>query len=222
MTDERRCGLCGAPARAPFRAPAPEISPDLDLRPGEPARATLPDWMQTCASCGAVAFDLATLAPAAQPLVGSEAWRAMAHVGAAETVPFRRWAALCRAMGDAVTAVEATLMAAWAADDAAAVLEAAQLRGEVARDWGAASDTLTALRRLDVLRRTSDFAAAEAWADQLAARPLDAAGAAVLAFQRRRIAMRDIGGHLLSSALPPPLTPDAFARPAFWEWLFRA
>ncbi len=38
-------------APPPFRAPPPEGPPDLDGRPGEPARSTLPRWLQTCRGC---------------------------------------------------------------------------------------------------------------------------------------------------------------------------
>ena len=215
------CGICGAPARTPFRAPIPEISPDLDMRPGEPAWATLPDWLQTCSGCGAVAPDLAALPAAAKAVVESASYRAMSAAGSEETLPFRRWAALCRAAGDADTAVEASLQAAWAADDAAEMLEAARLRQDVAQAWDQPADQPTALRRLEVLRRSGDFAAADAWAATLAGRTLDAFGRAVLAFQRERIERRDIGRHLLSSALPPSLSQEAMPRPAFWTWLFR-
>ena len=221
-TAARRCGICGAPGRTPFRAPAPEISPDLDMRPGEPARSTLPDWLQVCGSCGAVAPDLAALSAVAKTVVESPAYRSLSGEGAEETLPFRRWAALCRAAGDTAAAAEAMLHAAWAADDAAEMLEASRLRQAVAQAWGEPADQSTALRRLDVLRRSGDFAAADAWAARLVGRPLDAIGRAVLAFQCERIAQRDIGRHLLSSALPPSLSPADMPRPAFWRWLFGA
>jgi hypothetical protein len=217
-----RCALCGTTARTAFRAPAPEISPDLDMRPGEPAWATLPDWLQICSGCGAVAPDLAALPPDAKAVVQSPAYRALASDGSEETLPARRWAMLCRAAGDEAAATEALLQAVWAADDAAEMLEASLLRKAVAEAWGETQDQPTALRRLDVLRRSSDFAAADAWAATLAGRQLDALGRAVLAFQRERIAQRDISRHLLSSALPDPLSQAAMPRPAFWEWLFRA
>lgn len=215
------CAICGTTARTPFRAPAPEISPDLDLRPGEPAWSTLPDWLQTCSGCGAVAPDLSALPPSAKATLQSAEWRALAGQGSEETLPFRRWALLCRAGGDAAAATEATLQAAWAADDAAEMLEGAQLRQAVAAAWGEAEDQLTALRRLDALRRASDFAAADAWAMKLAARQLDPLGAAILGFQRQRIAARDIARHLVSSALPAGMSHASLPRPPFWAWLFR-
>lgn len=216
-----RCGICGASARKPFRAPEPELAPDLDMRPGEPAWATLPDWLQTCSGCGAVAPDLSVLPETARSLVESPAYRGMAGEGSEETLPFRRWGALCRTTGDSDSAAEALLMAAWAADDAVAMLEGSRLRKTVAEAWADPPDQLTALRRLDALRRSSDFAAADAWAATLASRPLDAMGQAILAFQRQRIGQRDIGRHLVSMALPTSMSHKDLPRPAFWDWLFR-
>jgi len=216
-----RCGICGARARTAFRAPDPEVAPDLDMRPGEPAWDTLADWVQTCDSCGAAAPDLAALPATAKAVVQSPTYRQLVDQDAEETLAFRRWAALCRAAGDEQAAVEAMLMAAWAADDAATMLEASRLRLAVAAAWSDTPDQDTALWRLDMLRRSSDFAAADAWADTLETRTLDSAGKAILAYQRWCISRRDIGRHLVSSALPPGVSHEGLKRPAFWSWLFR-
>lgn len=215
-----RCAICGAAARQPFRAPTPELAPDLDMRPGEPAWDTLPDWLQSCDRCGAAAPDLAALPAAAKAVVASPAYRQLADEKSEETLPFRRWAMLCRAGGDEEAAIEATLMAAWAADDAVSMLEASRLRLAVAAAWGETEDQSKALWRLDVLRRSSDFAAADAWAAKLSTRALDPAGRSILAFQRNCIAHRDIGRHLVTSALPAEVSQQALPRPAFWRWLF--
>ena len=219
------CALCGAPARAPFHAPQPETAPDLDLRPGEPARAMLQDWLQACGSCGAVAPDLSILPQAAKPVVQSSAYQAMLTAVSEETLPFRRWALICRRIGDAPEAAEATLQAAWAADDAVNMTEAVTLRREAAAAWETAPEQATQLRRLDVLRRAGDFAAAEALAAKLAAGDLDRPRAAIVAFQRDRIAARDVGRHLLSTALPasehgPHATQIMQPLPKFWHRLF--
>ncbi|HVZ07349.1 hypothetical protein [Rhodopila sp.] len=198
------CGLCGAPARRPFRAPQPEIAPDLDMRPGEPARSTLPDWIQTCRSCGAAAPDLSALTPAARGVVDSPAYAALTTSALEETLPFRRWALICERSGDTAHQAEALLQAAWAADDAAAMTEAARLRAEVAALWAGANDVETGLRRLDVLRRAGAFEEADAWADHMAAVTQEETAAAIIRFQKSRIAHRDIGRHLISAPMPPP------------------
>lgn len=221
----RSCGVCGAPVPPPFRAPQPEIAPDLDMRPGEPARSSLRDWMQACPSCGAVGPDLQALPAAAKPVVASDAYRLLTTSGLEETLPFRRWAMICRETGDTRQEAEALLQAAWAADDAAAMTDAAELRQRVVRLWGDPADEETALRQLDVLRRTGAFDAAAARATALGRRALSETAGSILRFQQARIAARDIGRHLISSALPPPAhAPHAShgKRPAatLWSRLF--
>lgn len=202
--DVRRCGVCGAPVPPAFRAPSPDGAPDLDLRPGEPTRSTLPDWVQTCAGCGAAAADLAALPASARSVVEGAAYRAVALSEPAYAVGFLRWAMILRECGDRRGATEAMLQAAWAADDAADSIHAARWRAEAAFLWGEPADVETALRRVDVLRRAGEFGAASAAAERLDGRGLDETSSAVLNFQRARIAARDIGRHLISSAVRPP------------------
>lgn len=215
------CAICGRRARPPFHAPrAPEIAPELDMRPGEPVRSTLLDWLQACGRCGAAAWDLSTLPPKAKPVADLPAYRALSTEAAEETLLFRRWAMICLATGDKAEAAEATLQAAWAADDGADMVEAAKLRRDVAALWGDPPDLATALRLLDVLRRAGEFAAVEARGAQMAAAAPDAFAAAVIAFQRARAAERDVGGHLVTSAAPDHVMPNDLATPKFWARLF--
>ncbi|HVY18347.1 MAG TPA: hypothetical protein VHB27_24215 [Rhodopila sp.] len=203
-TAQRVCGICGHAARPPFRAPQPEIAPDLDMRPGEPTRSTLRDWVQACPGCGAVAEDLAALPASARSVVESEAYRLLSTKGIEETLPFRRAAMIAAAAGNVAGQAEALLQAAWAADDAAAMAEAAALRTEVAALWGDEATGELALRRLDALRRSGQFKAAAAWAEATTSRVTEELGRSIVAFQTQRIAARDVGRHLISSVLPPP------------------
>ena len=220
------CGACGGPVRPPFRAPAPEIAPDLDMRPGEPARSTLRDWIQICPTCGAAAPDLAALPSTARAVVDSEEYRTLTTSAPEETLPFRRWALICQRTGDRPAQAEALLQAAWAADDAAAMTEPARLRTEVAALWDGTADIELGLRRLDVLRRAGLFQEAEAWAAHMSQHGPDELAATLIAFQRTKIAAHDIGRHLISSALPPPShTPHVAdanrATTGFWSHLLR-
>jgi len=172
------------------------------MRPGEPARSTLPRWLQTCRGCGAVAEDLATLPAAARAVVESAEYRDAADGVSPQTLPFRRWALILN--GDPVRRAEALLQAAWAADDAGAAAEAAALRLRVADLWGDGADGERGLRRLDVLRRAGALAAAGAWAATLLGRGPDELGRSIVAYQQRLIRAGDTGRHLISSALPPP------------------
>ncbi len=223
---QAKCGVCGSSVQAPFRAPQPEIAPDLDMRPGEPTRSTLRDWMQICPNCGAAAPDLSVLPSTARVVVESDEYRALSTSVLEETLPFRRWALICERTGDRPQQAEALLQAAWAADDAAAMTEPARLRSEVATLWDGTDDVELGLRRLDVLRRAGLFGAAEAWAEVMSKRGADELARSILAFQRTRIASRDIGRHLISSVLPPPAhTPHVShgkrATTGFWSRLLR-
>ena len=220
------CGVCGAPAKPAFRAPQPEIAPDLDMRPGEPARSTLRDWIQLCPRCGAAAPDLAALPAAARAVVGSDEYRILGTSVLEETLPFRRWALICQRTGEPTQQAEALLQAAWAADDAAAMSEPASLRAEVAALWEGTDDVEQGLRRIDVLRRAGQLEAADAWAVTMSERGPDELARAIIAFQRARIAARDIGRHLISAALPPPahaphVSHGKRATTGFWSRLLR-
>jgi hypothetical protein len=220
------CGVCGAAAKPPFRAPQPEIAPDLDMRPGEPARSTLRDWVQLCPRCGAAAPDLSALPAAARAVVESDDYRMLSTSVLEETLPFRRWALICQRTGEPTQQAEALLQAAWAADDAAAMSEPASLRAEVAALWDGTDDVEQGLRRIDVLRRAGQLEAADAWAVTMSERGPDELARAIIAFQRARIAARDIGRHLISAALPPPahaphVSHGKRATTGFWSRLLR-
>lgn len=215
------CSVCGAPVRPPFRAPAAELAPDLDHRPGEPARSTLPRWVATCRRCGASGPDLSALPDGAGDAVRSDDYRALRASGPA--MPFLRWALICERTGDPAAAAEATLHAAWALDDAGQ--DAADLRRRAAALFGEPDDSEDALRLIDVLRRAGEFAAAASRAAALEGAVLDENSAAILAFQRDRIAAADPARHMISSALRPParrphVTHGQAEATGFWGRLF--
>ena len=215
------CAVCGAPARPPFRAPAAELAPDLDHRPGEPARSTLPRWVATCRRCGASGPDLAALPDGAGDVVRSDDYRALRAPGPA--MPFLRWALICERNGDPMGAGEATLHAAWALDDAGE--NAADLRRRAAALFGEPDGPEDALRLIDILRRAGDFDAAAARAAALDGTVLDENSAVILAFQRDRIAAADPARHMISSALRPParrphVTHGRAEATGFWGRLF--
>ncbi len=216
------CALCGAPARRPFRPPAPELAPDLDLRPGEPARSTLPQWVQTC-SCGVSAPDLAQLPPGAAAAIQDPDYAALRAPNPAG--PFLRWA---RVSEDTEHAAEATLQAAWALDDAGPgrAKDAAAARLEAIRLWGAPGTAEAALRQIDVLRRAGAFDRASQLAQALDG--LDEGAAAIRDFQLGRITARDTGRHGFDSVLRPPARRPhashgtAATKPGFWRRMMGA
>jgi hypothetical protein len=223
------CAVCGAVARPVFKAPAPELSPDLDFRPGEPARSTLRRWVAECSGCGAAAPDLSALTPEDAEVVRADpeyaALRAQAPVFARA---FLLWALLCQRRGEAWPAAEAMLQAAWAADDAEETEWAVAWRQQAATLWPPSPAIQPRLCLIDIYRRCGDFATATAAADTLNEVPLDESSSAVLAFQRQLIDGRDAGRQLMSSALRPPASRPHVsykqARPApggsLWRRLF--
>lgn len=220
--------MCATPAPPPFSAPAPEMAPDLDLRPGEPTRSTMPRWVQTCRGCGAIAPDLAALPARLRTTIDTPAYRALADD--APQSPFLRWAMLAEALEEPDEAAPAVMQAAWALDDANDPEGAAALRRRAAQLWGQGTTVQDALRVLDAWRRTGDLDAARAQAAHLAARPaLEDTDRVVLHFQEGLIATGDTARHLLSAALRPPARtphvthgrrPAPKAAPSLWHRLF--
>jgi hypothetical protein len=96
------------------------------------------------------------------------------------------------------------LQAAWGADDAGDDVRAAAWRREAADLFADPQSYGQGLARIDVQRRAALFDLAVETCDRLERWNVDAETARIIAFQRDRIAARDVGRHLLSAALSPP------------------
>ncbi|MFH5926758.1 hypothetical protein [Roseomonas xinghualingensis] len=204
-----RCAVCGTESRQPrFRPIPPEGAPDLDLRPGEPLRGTMASWLQQCPYCSYVAPDITHAHPAAIEAVGTAPFRALiadtAHPLLARR--FLGYAYVLEESGALHAAAEATLQAAWAADDARKPDLARAWRGDAVALWraGPPLDAEQTVRVVDALRRAEAFEDAAATAEQLAASHPPEVVAGVIALELRLIALRDSGRHTVASALPPP------------------
>ena len=215
-----KCGVCGADVRPPFQIPSSDTSPDLDMRPGEPARSTLRKWLNVCPVCEAVAPDLSRLTQAAMVGMGVPGY--FTTKAPRSVMPFLRWSMLCVQTERA----EALLQAAWAADDANEKQLAAQYRKQAAACWPEPMTIASSLRLVDVLRRAGDFDGAAVQAAALDGLDLDDSAVRLLAYQRKLIAARDGERHLLSSALPQPARMPHVAHVqekqksgGFWSWL---
>ncbi len=198
------CALCGSPARAPFRAPPPEMAPDLDRRPGEPTRSTIAQWLRICPTCGAAAPDLAALPQEARAVVESAEYAEQRTRKPDAARGFLCWSLICVHTGSVDAAAEARLQAAWTADDSGDAASARAWRLDAAALWGEPADAAAAQRLVDVLRRAGAFDRAASLAEDLLKRPLDPDAAHVLRFQLARIGAGDAGGYTIASALPPP------------------
>ena len=206
---EKRCGVCGHESQQPgFRPPVPEQAPDLDLRPGEPVRSTMARWLEACPHCGYAAPDIAESHPAGAEAVAAAPYRALiadtSHPVLARR--FLAWAHVLEETGALHAAAEATLHAAWVADDLNRDDLARQWRREAVALWrsGPALDAEQSVRVIDALRRAGDFAEAEGAAEALAALNPPEAVAQVTALEARLIAAEDTGRHSIASALAPP------------------
>jgi hypothetical protein len=203
--DMSLCAVCGAVVRPVFKAPAPELAPDLDFRPGEPARSTLRRWVAECLGCGSAALNLSAIGAADIEIVRADPeYAALRDQAPAFARSFLLWALLCQRRGEIWAAAEALLQAAWAADDADEGEWAATWRKQATAIWPASIEIQPRLCLVDIYRRTGDFQNAAAIAETLAHGALDENSAAILQFQQRLIAERESGRQLMSSALRPP------------------
>lgn len=203
------CGVCGTESSQREPARATQLGPpDLDLRPAETARSTMPFWLQQCGHCGYVAPSVAKADPAEVAVVGSGPYRSLMADGSLPPLA-RRF--LLRAMileetGRLHSAAEETLHAAWVADDSR--------KAELARAWrrdavalmrsGPKLEIEQQVRVVDILRRAGDFIAAEEQAARLDAAALADPVDKVLAFERQLIARGDSRGYTVAAVLPPP------------------
>jgi hypothetical protein len=208
-----RCAVCGGESRQPpFRPGPPEQAPDLDLRPGEPLRGTMARWLQQCPHCAYAAPDIARAHPAAAEAVAAAPFRAL--VAETSYPPLARrflaWAHVLEETGALHAGAEATLHAAWVADDMNRLDLASEWRLDAVALWrsGPALDAEQTVRVIDALRRAEAWPDAAATAEALAATDPPAAVAQVVALEARLIAAQDRGRHTVASAMPP-----SFPRP---------
>jgi thioredoxin-like negative regulator of GroEL len=151
-------------------------------------------------------------------LPGSAAAVTQTRTYQGERSRFRRWVMLVA--GTPVEA-EALLQAAWEMDDRGE--DATLLRRQASAVWGQPADAEQTLRLVDVLRRAGAFDEAAAQLPPLA-NASDDTTRRIAAYQQARIAARDTGRHLMSSALRPPATKPHVAHGrgdvGFWGRLF--
>jgi len=203
------CGVCGTESRQQALRPAPpEQAPDLDLRPGQPVRGTMARWLQQCPHCGYSAPDITQAHPAAAQAVGAANFRALlndtSHPPLARR--FMGWALVLEETGALHTAAEATLPAAWVADDLGKPDLARAWRLEAVALWrsGPPLDAEQRVRVVDALRRAEAWDDAAYTAQSLLREDPPEAVSQVLMLELRLIEAQDTARHSMASALPPP------------------
>jgi hypothetical protein len=165
-------------------------------------------WLQQCPHCGYAAPDLTRAHPAAAQTVAAANFRALLHEATHPSLArrFLAWALVLEETGALHAAAEATLQAAWVADD--------QGRADLARGWrreavalwrsGPPLDAEQTVRVVDALRRAEAWDDAAATAHSLLRQDPPEAITEVLTLELRLIEMGDAGRHSVATALPPP------------------
>jgi len=203
------CAVCGTTSRqAPFRPGPPEQAPDLDLRPGEPVRSTMPRWLQQCPHCHYAAPAIDQAHPAAAQAVAAAPFRALIAEGGHPPLArrFLAWAHVLEETGALHAAAEATLHAAWVADDLGRTELARSWRLEAVALWrsGPPLDAEQTIRVIDALRRAQAWDDAQHSVQALLETTPPEAVMQVASLELRLIGDQDAGRHTVASALPPP------------------
>ncbi len=209
-TEEKRCAVCGKTSVQGFVAEAGrEGSADLDLRPPPDQRETIAHWVQECPHCGYCGLTLEEPTAGAAEVIASEDYRAIREGSSPELVVRLLCASTLLEHAERwVEAAETALWAAWAADDVGDDEEAGRARRR-------ALDLLAEVRRrgehyienpdaetlvmADVARRAGEFGRAAELLDGLGAVD-DPRFAAIVAFQRDRLAARDMRRYTVEEA----------------------
>lgn len=133
-----KCAVCGSEADvAVERHLEPLEPPDLDTRPGEPLRSTLPDWVQCCPVCGYCAGDLTVEHPKAAEVVKSDGYVRLLSDPALplKARHFLAYACLLDRLREFANAGWSALHAAWICDDAGHTEAACRCREQSIEYW---------------------------------------------------------------------------------------
>ncbi|MDY7231473.1 hypothetical protein [Hyalangium rubrum] len=240
-----RCFVCGtlSEQRLPYSTHS-RGSPDLDGRPPEMARSTMPVWVQTCPECGYCATELSQGDPSAREAVQRPTYQEQLH--AADT-PFLANRFLCLALlkeaaGRDADAAQQRLHAAWVADDAqeralahkyrSAVADALLARREALRRWRGDEADWKGVERVflvDVLRRAGRFDEARREVDAALQQGVSSIVRQLLGFEYTLLEHEDVGPHTRDEALrgsslqeapPPEVIPlVSYIQRYYSEWM---
>ncbi len=214
QTVKVRCGACGKRSEITLVASTNQFGPpDLDQRPPEMARSTMPYWVYRCPRCGFCASRLEEGNPRLRDYLRSEEYQSQLSDS---EVPRLAATFLCVSLlearqGRLANAAWALIHAAWVCDDAdrevqsrACRVRAADMvvRAEAAGQSVRSQPEEVWLVQIDLLRRAGRMTDAREIAEQK--RKLFAEGPArqVLDYQRELILRKDTRCHSMDEALP--------------------
>ena len=213
-----RCTFCEEVSRQTFVMSTNELAPgDLDLRPGEMARSTMPYWVIRCPTCGAVQDQSAEeeevafhdMVVDAGALISSDTYRFRLEDPAYPELAnlFRCRALLAESVRRFSEAGWAELRAAWVCDDADEADAARRCRERALHWWYCAEVnkqaiaeefSSTQLLLADVLRRVAAFEPArERCTRGLSGRP-DEPVRSLLEYELELISREDVAAHSIS------------------------
>ncbi len=143
MEIETECSLCGqASSQKAITSPDRTGLPDLDTRPPESLRSSLPYWVQRCPNCGYCAPDIDREYPLASYVVRQASYQALLRKRSLPQLArsFLAWAMIQQANGEGLSAGWSALHAAWACDDAGKPAAAVLCRRQALESFERARD----------------------------------------------------------------------------------
>lgn len=168
FNEKEQCLLCGATSDHTAIGSTNQFgSPDLDTRPPEMQRSTIPFWIRRCPVCGYCAPSLNQGPPAAKTIITGQQYRQqLEHPHYPEKAnSFLCWAIIQAEVGNYVEAGWSALHAAWFCDDtkpavahvcrnrALELFECAKVKGVTFVQGVGAEEAVLA----DLLRRSGQF-----------------------------------------------------------------
>ena len=211
--EELTCALCGTKSEHTSVGSTNSLgSPDLDLRPPEMKRSTMPYWVQECPECGYAYSCIEEAASQADKTLYSDSYLAISAgpLNGSLAGRFLKASLVSEGASDTERAGNYALNAAWAADDGgdsdgaisyrirASKLLVASLVGA---DDTSEQSIVTRVRVVDILRRALRWQEALDLADVLLGLELDPTIRSVLEFERSAASKQDGKCYTIQKAL---------------------
>lgn len=211
FSSDVRCAVCGHESQISEIGSTNAFgSSDLDTRPPEMQRSTIWSWVFSCPGCSYCAGDLSEGTEGLNAIVKSPDYQARLkdELYPAKANEFLCQALIAKQLGQPQRAAWATLHAAWICDDserhASAIRkEAVALLVEAERADDPAFGDLARSQalRVDLLRRSADFAGARALIDSTIDPDTSEIVRTILLYQKHLAELNDSSDHSVAEAV---------------------
>ena len=207
LPETKRCALCGCSAEYQVLVSSNTFGPpDLDTRPPEMLRSTLPQWVQRCPKCGFCAEDVSESRRGAEAAMQKPDYRRqLNHPDYPELAnSFLCKGIIDRESGDHAAAAWAMVHAAWACDDMGLYARAAECRRSAVAEISIAEQAGQCMTKpnegtiallVDLLRRSGQAVEARRVIRERMIEVKDPSIAAMLALQQRLLDRGDTAAH---------------------------